>query len=85
MGTRIRAVLSVGAIAVCVGLAASACSSGSTAGVESASSSASASPAVPVESRPPGVQKDSVQDLNSTKDMTGVVYDELGLFSAPRV
>lgn len=73
MGTRIRAVLSVGAIAVCVGLAASACSSGSTAGVESASSSASASPAFPVESLPPGVQKDSVQDLNSTKDMTGVV------------
>ena len=73
MGTRIRAVLSVGAIAVCVGLAASACSSGSTAGVESASSSASASPAFPVESLPPGVEKDSVQDLNSTKDMTGVV------------
>lgn len=73
MGTRIRAVLSVGAIAVCVGLAASACSSGSTAGVETASSSASASPAFPVESLPPGVEKDSVQDLNSTKDMTGVV------------
>lgn len=73
MGTRIRAVLSVGAIAVCVGLAASACSAGSTAGVESASSSASASPAFPIESLPPGVQKDSVQDLNSTKDMTGVV------------
>lgn len=73
MGTRVRAVLSVGAIAVCVGLAASACSSGSTAGVETASSSASASPAFPVESLPPGVQKDSVEDLNSTKDMTGVV------------
>lgn len=73
MGTRSRALLSVGAIAVCVGLAASACSSGSTAGVESASSSASASPAFPVESLPPGVQKDSVFDLNSTKDMTGVV------------
>lgn len=73
MGTRIRAVLSVGAIAVCVGLAASACSSGSTAGVDAASSSASASPAFPVESLPPGVQKDSVQDLNSTKNMTGVV------------
>ncbi|MCP2160787.1 hypothetical protein LX12_001974 [Williamsia serinedens] len=73
MGTRIRAVLSVGAIAVCVGLAASACGSGSTAGVETASSSASASPAFPVESLPPGVQKDSVFDLNSTKDMTGVV------------
>ncbi|MEH3155420.1 MAG: hypothetical protein PGN29_08745 [Gordonia paraffinivorans] len=73
MGTQIRAVLSAGAIAVCVGFAASACSSGSTAGVESASSSASASPAFPVESLPPGVQKDSVFDLNSTKDMTGVV------------
>lgn len=78
MRTRIRASLSVGAIAVCVGLAASACSSGSTAGVDSASSSASASPAFPVESLPPGVQKDSVQDLNSTKDMTGVVTTVAG-------
>lgn len=73
MGTRIRAVHFVGAIAVCVGLVASACSSGSTAGVDAASSSASASPAFPVESLPQGVQKDSVEDLNSTKDMTGVV------------
>ena len=79
MRTRCRAVLSIGAIALSVGLAASGCSSGSTAGVESASSSASASasasasPAFPSESVAPDVQKDSVEDLNSTKDMTGVI------------
>ncbi|MGU3292770.1 hypothetical protein [Williamsia sp. M5A3_1d] len=53
-----------------------ACSSATTTNDASSSSSADAaasSPAFPSESVPPGVQKDSVLDLNSTKDMTGVV------------
>ena len=53
---------------------ASACTS-QTAGeptAGSASATGDNSPAFPSESVPPGVQKDSVLDLNSTKDMTGV-------------
>lgn len=55
-------------------LAISACSSGSTGDSPVAqSSSTSSSAGAPSESVPAGVTKDSVLDLNSTKDMTGVV------------
>jgi hypothetical protein len=55
-------------------LAATACSSGSPGRVaaDGSSSSAPSSPGFVVESTPPGTPKDSVLDLNSTKDMTGV-------------
>ncbi|GGF38147.1 hypothetical protein [Williamsia phyllosphaerae] len=63
------------AVMAAVMVATTACTSGTT-GEPSPSTdnaSAEASPAFPSESVPPGVEKDSVLDLNSTKDMTGVV------------
>ncbi|WP_188493352.1 hypothetical protein [Williamsia phyllosphaerae] len=55
--------------------ATTACTSGTTGdpAPNTAIASAQTSPAFPSESVPPGVKKDSVLDLNSTKDMTGVV------------
>jgi hypothetical protein len=59
---------------VCAGLVATACSSGSPGplAADVSASSAPSSPGYVVESTPPGTPKDSVLDLNSTKDMTGV-------------
>lgn len=63
------------AVLAAVVVATTACTSETTGEPTptSASASAGASPAFPSESVPPGVEKDSVLDLNSTKDMTGVV------------
>jgi len=63
------------AVLAAIMAATTACTSGTTGdpAPSSASASAEASPAFPSESVPPGVEKDSVLDLNSTKDMTGVV------------
>lgn len=63
------------AVMATVMVATTACTSGTTGepSPSSASASVEASPAFPLESVPPSVEKDSVLDLNSTKDMTGVV------------
>lgn len=63
------------AVLATVMVATTACTSGTTGdpAPNTAIASAQTSPAFPSESVPPGVEKDSVLDLNSTKDMTGVV------------
>ena len=62
-----RGVVSVVAVLATVSLAATGCSSGGS------GSSAPSAANVQSVSVPPGVEKDSVRDLNSTKDMSGVV------------
>lgn len=73
MGMMVRKQIGVGGAFVSVLAAtvmtASACSSGGGSAEPAASSSASIQSA----SVAPGVEKDSVLDLNSTKDMTGVI------------